>query len=513
MKLEKTSEKQLQEKIEELTLANQKLKYDSFLLGSLFKESEDAIYFKDRESRFTDVNPAMARKMGAESISAVLGKTDYDYFLKEHADNAFQDEQNLMKGGESVLAKVEKETWPDGTVTWANSSKMPLRDADNKIIGIVGISRDVTDRIVTEQQLQASEERFHSLIKHLSDVILIIDKDDRITYASDSSKEILGVEPNDLIGNFGHEMVHPDDRSLAQDAFITVMQQSNAILPAQVRYKHPNKGWLHIDLIANNLLGQPGIEGIVLTIRDISERKKAEVEQEKILLELERSNRELEQFAYAVSHDLQEPLRKVRSFAELLSERYGESLDEKATTYIEYLVDGAQRMQILIQDLLSYSRIISRGEPFVKIDSSKSLNDALANLEMAIQESNARIEVGKLPEIKADASQLTRLFQNLVSNAIKFQKDNDPVIRISVDQLKNHWKFMVSDNGIGIDPQFSDRIFQVFQRLHSREEYAGTGIGLALCKRIVERHGGEILVDSETGTGTTFIFTISKELQ
>jgi PAS domain S-box-containing protein len=237
--------------------------------------------------------------------------------------------------------------------------------------------------------------------------------------------------------------------------------------------------------------------------RRVVERKLREAVED-----LNRSNRELEQFAYVASHDLQEPLRMVSSYTQMLAERYGEQLDDKAKLYIHYAVDGAVRMQQLINDLLAFSRVTARGAPTERVDSHAALGQALTALTMSIQESGAVVTNDDLPLVHADAIQLAQVFQNLVSNGIMFHGAAPPHVHVSAEREGDFWVFSVQDNGIGIDGRYQEKIFGLFQRLHTREEYPGTGIGLALCKRIVERHGGRIWFDSEPGHGTTFRFTI-----
>ncbi len=224
--------------------------------------------------------------------------------------------------------------------------------------------------------------------------------------------------------------------------------------------------------------------------------------------ELKRSNGDLEQFAYVASHDLQEPLRMVSGFTGLLKRRYSGKLDADADEYIEFAVSGANRMQALINDLLSYSRV-GREEVAAKaVDTQVALDQALANLQTAIQERSAMVSCGQLPTVWANQGMLVRLFQNLIGNALKFCKAERPIVRIQAEPRGGDWVFSVADNGIGIDPQYKDRIFMIFQRLHNQNEYPGTGIGLAVCKRIVERNGGRIWLESEPGKGTTFFFTL-----
>lgn len=225
---------------------------------------------------------------------------------------------------------------------------------------------------------------------------------------------------------------------------------------------------------------------------------------------LERSNKELEQFAYVASHDLQEPLRMVASFTQLLQQQYKGKLDAEADEYIHYAVDGANRMQILIQDLLSYSRVTTKGRPFEAVDLNGTMGLVRSNLQLQIEDSHVLILNDDLPTVQADPTQMLQLLQNLVSNAIKFRGELVPQVRITAADAGDFWQIRINDNGIGIEPQYFARIFQIFQRLHNRDAYPGTGIGLAVCKRIVERHGGQISVESEPGKGTTFMVTLPK---
>jgi light-regulated signal transduction histidine kinase (bacteriophytochrome) len=252
-------------------------------------------------------------------------------------------------------------------------------------------------------------------------------------------------------------------------------------------------------------------EGTLVTaaIRDITTRKTAETNLLHKVEQLNRSNEELGQFAYIASHDLQEPLRMVASYTQLLSRRYKGKLDSDADEFIAFAVDGASRMQRLIQDLLAYSRIGTKGADLLDSSSEDALQQALINLRATIAESGAQVSHDPLPMVLADEMQLIQLFQNLVGNAIKYQSSGVPRIHVSAAMnVEKKWVFSVKDNGLGIDPQYFERIFGMFQRLHKREEFAGTGIGLAICKKIVERHGGNISVESQPGHGSTFRFTL-----
>ena len=248
---------------------------------------------------------------------------------------------------------------------------------------------------------------------------------------------------------------------------------------------------------------------IISVARDVSERKQSEDVLRKYALSLERSNKELEHFAYVASHDLQEPLRKIGSFTELLARKYRDKLDDKAGVYLSYIVDGAHRMQILINDLLSFSRVTTKGREFVAVDCNALIARVLLDIEFAVKERDASLSISELPTVMADELQLGQVFQNLLTNALKYcEAGLRPEIKVRVKNNGTDWVFAVSDNGIGIDQQHFERIFQLFQRLHTREEYSGTGIGLALCQKIIERHGGNIWVESTKGQGSTFFFTL-----
>jgi signal transduction histidine kinase len=250
-------------------------------------------------------------------------------------------------------------------------------------------------------------------------------------------------------------------------------------------------------------------ETLERSVRYAMIHKQSENKLRGLVEELRRSNRDLEQFAYVASHDLKEPLSMVVSYLQLLDKRFRSTMDHDAEEFIRFAVDGATRMQALVNDLLEFSRIGKRDKAFVAVDSNTCLKRALKNLRIALQESSGVVTNDPLPTIDCEESQVTQIFQNLIGNAIKFRGDRQPRVHVSARLKGGHWTFSVKDNGIGIEPQYADRIFVIFQRLHDREEYPGTGIGLAICKRIAERHGGRIWVESTPGQGSTFFFTIA----
>jgi light-regulated signal transduction histidine kinase (bacteriophytochrome) len=241
---------------------------------------------------------------------------------------------------------------------------------------------------------------------------------------------------------------------------------------------------------------------------EIAERERAEATLRRTAEDLARSNRDLEQFAYVASHDLQEPVRMVSVYVQLLQRRYGDRLDDRARQYIGRVADGARHMQTLIKDLLAYARAGTVHKELQPVDCGAAFDRAADHLAEAVREARAEVTRGALPVVRGDATQLAQLFQNLIGNAIKFRSDRPARVRVAAERAGDCWQLSVRDNGIGIDPRYHDRLFTIFERLHGRDEYPGTGIGLAICKRIVERHGGRIWLESEPGQGTTFFFTL-----
>jgi len=333
------------------------------------------------------------------------------------------------------------------------------------------------------------------------------------TFVNPAAARMLGYEVHELLGKHSHSIWHYKKADGSpypvEECPIYAAYKDGKVHHGSDEVFWRKEGtWFPADYTSTPIIEDGKIVGAVVTFKDITVQKRSEEELKKLSAELARSNSDLQQFAYTASHDLQEPLRVVAGFINLLAKRYKGKFDEKADEFIEYAIEGTKRMQVLIKDLLDYSQLETKSESFEISDSLSALDKAVFNLRAAIEESGAIVTHDTLPSIMADSSQLIRLFQNLVGNAIKFRGEETPKIHISAEQKKGGWVFSVKDNGIGIAPQFADRIFLSFQRLHSRAEYPGTGIGLATCKRIVERHGGRIWVDSMPGNGSTFYFTI-----
>ncbi len=370
----------------------------------------------------------------------------------------------------------------------------------------------VVERKRAEEALREAEARYRLLVEQLPAVPYVAEPgaEGEWLYVSPRIESMLGFSPAEWIAD-PHpwfKQVHPEDHEsvLAEEE---ASEERGEAFHCEYRMfaRDGRIVWIHdaAALVPDAPSGRPLQHGVLF---DISERKRAEHELASKAEELARSNAELELFAYVASHDLQEPLRMVASYTQLLARRYKGKLDADADEFIGFAVDGASRMQQLIQDLLSYSRLTTRGKALNLTQAEVACNSALENLQESITESNAQVSVGPLPGVFADATQLTQLFQNLIGNAIKYRNERRPEIRVAARPNGEEWTFSVQDNGIGIEPQYFERIFQMFQRLHTREDYSGTGIGLAVCRKIVERHGGKIWVESQPGQGSTFLFTI-----
>ncbi len=345
-----------------------------------------------------------------------------------------------------------------------------------------------------------SEERFRLLVEGVKDhAILRLDLDGYVRRLEPGCRaDSPAIEAEEIIGKHFSCFYRPEEAEAgkpAEDLAAAVAEGRSAEEGIRVR-KDGENYWASVVITAlYNETGEP--RGFAMITRDVTQRRVAEDAVRRTAAELARSNAELEQFAYVASHDLQEPLRAVAGYCQLLKRRYAGKLDSDADEFIAFAVEGASRMQRLIEDLLSYSRVGTRGKSFEPTDMGAVFDQAVVNLKAAISESNAEVTRSELPTVPADRLQLEQLLQNLTSNAIKFHKpDQPPRIHVGAQVDGDHWLFSVQDNGIGIESRFSDRIFAIFQRLHTRREYPGTGIGLAICKKIVERHGGRILADA-----------------
>jgi PAS domain S-box-containing protein len=363
---------------------------------------------------------------------------------------------------------------------------------------------------ITERERLESEMRFRRLADSNMLGVFFFDLSGTIFEANDYFLKAVGYTHADVrAGRVSWKTLTPPDCAEMDERKAREFIETGACTAYEKRYVHKNGSLIHVLIGAASFQEKPD-SGIAYVL-DLSALKRAELEAGRRAEELERSNSDLEQFAYVASHDLQEPLRMVSSFTQLLQQRYKNKLDADADEYIFYAVDGAKRMQGLIQDLLEYSRLSTRKNAFARIPLDAALDLALGNLRKQIGDAGGTIERLQLPIVYGDLTQLSQLFQNLVGNALKYRGTEPPRIQIGATARDGQWQYFVRDNGIGIKPEYHERIFVIFQRLHSKGEYPGTGIGLALCKKIVERHGGRIWVESPGTSGSAFYFTLNAD--
>jgi PAS domain S-box-containing protein len=385
-----------------------------------------------------------------------------------------------------------------------------MRDEAGAVASVMGIARDITELKQNEEQTRAIYTRLELAVRSAAMGIWDWDfQHDRLTWDK-RIFELFGVD--DPAGQDPGEIwllrMHPADR-VRIDAEVDRAIRGEQQFDSEFRVLWPDGSVKHVKSYAVVVRDADGVPVRVIgTNLDITARKEAELTLAQRSQDLARSNAELERFAYVASHDLQEPLRMITSYMQLLERRYKGQLDADADEFIAYAVDGANRMKALINDLLAFSRIGTRVKALTPTNFEHVLTRVCANLAIAIEETSATITHDPLPTTLADESQMTQLLQNLIGNAIKFRDSTPPVIHISAARTGQEWTFQVRDNGIGIAAEYFERIFVVFQRLHRTSEYPGTGIGLSICKKIIERHGGHIWVESTPGAGSTFYFTL-----
>jgi PAS domain S-box-containing protein len=478
-------------------------------LQALIDNAGSVIYIKNLEGKYILINDQYETSFHLDR-EAVKGKTDHDIFPKDIADTFRANDLAAIAAGVPIESE-EVAPQGDGLHTYL-SVKFPLFDSEGQISSVCGISTDISDRKTVELQLRQQEAFLKSIYDGTEQAIFVVDiaEDGALHYTNFNpvSEQYAGVTNDYIYGKTPEEAFGEAVGSKIRQNYEHCLKSGTSIVYEEQLNFEARIIWT-LTTLAPLRDDQGQIYRIIGTATDITDRKTAELELQQQKQDLARSNDELQQFAYVASHDLQEPLRMITSYLELLERRYKGKLDAKADQFIGYAVDGAARMQILIDDLLQYSRVGSRTYSFAQVDCAIVLQHVLRNLQIAIAESNAIITYDALPEVNADITRLTQLFQNLIGNAIKFRREEPPQIQIGVKRTNGKWwLFSVKDNGIGIESQYADRIFVIFQRLHSRTAYPGTGIGLAICKKIVERHGGTLWVESTPNKGSTFYFTL-----
>jgi len=448
--------------------------------------------------RFLEVNPAFENQTG---LFEAQGKLMRD-LAPDHEEHWFEIYGKIALTGKPMRFVNEAEALD----RWYDVYAFKLGGDESREVAI--LFNDITKFKKSENALKLSNIYNRSLLEASLDPLVTIGPDGKITDVNNSTEVATGFSRDEIIGtDFSDYFTEPNK---AKEGYKQVFKEG-FVKDYSLEIKHKN-GQLTPVLYNASVYKDDSnnVIGVFASARDITERKEAEKVLKIRLDELARSNAELEQFAYVSSHDLQEPLRMIASYLQLLERKYKGKLDAKADKYINFSVDGATRMQNLIDDLLAFSRVTTQADELKPTDLEPIYTEVLSNLEVLINENNAILKHDPLPIIIADKTQISQVFQNLINNAIKFRSEEQPKINISVTEKDNQWLFAVQDNGIGIDPKHSDRIFEVFKRLHKKRDYPGTGIGLAICKKIIERHGGLIWVESELGKGSIFYFTLPK---
>jgi PAS domain S-box-containing protein len=485
-------------------------------LAAILASTDDAIIGTDLAGNIESWNPGAERMFGWEATETI-GRP-ITLITPPDARQAASELLERVRNGDGVERLESTGRHKEGEHLDVSVTASPVFDGEGRVVGVARILRDVTARKAAEAQRVEAEERFRLMSETVSDIVwsLII--------RDDLSVEVEWVGGEDFAAESGYTMeefqtaggwlalIHPDDVDQVAQDMSRLLNGERVDTEFRVLTGSGELRWWQSSARALPEDGN-GHRRVVGGAKDVTARKLAEealaatrVELERHAAELERSNKDLERFAYFASHDLQEPLRMVASYTQLLAQRYSGSLDADADTFIDFALDGAQRMQALIHDLLVYSRAARepRSQP-VGLDIC--LGRALANLKVALAESDAVVRSENLPTVTGDPGALTQVFQNLVGNALKFRGAYPPEVEVRAERVGPEWLIWVRDNGIGIAPEHAERVFQLFQRLH-RDECPGTGIGLALCRKIVERLGGRIWVESDPGEGATFFFTL-----
>lgn len=497
-----------------LTKANQSLEESEERFRSALSGSPVTVFNHDRQLRYTWIHNAT---VNGHRDGEYVGRTDAEILGEQEGAKLMAIKRRAIETGVGIRTETTVNA-PSGQ-RFLDLTVEPLRNAEGATVGVTCISTDITALRRSEQQVRAlnanleqrAEERTVQLetanrelreqtaILELAPV-LVRDMDHRIVYWTFGAEQLYGFSKEEALGHLSHDLFHtafPEPQTQIEATLLSTGRWEGEL----VRRKHNGEKIVLASqwVLHRDPAGKP--IRILEVNTNITERMAAQKA-------LEQSNLDLQQFAYIASHDLKTPLRTISGFVDLLQVNYGGQLDAKGVDWIRRASEGTRRLEARINNLLSYSRLDSRGAPFESVDCGTLLKEALEGLEALINETEADITADKLPTIIGDPTQLVQLFQNLISNGIKYRSASPPQVHVSAEEENGEWVFSVADNGIGIDPQHHKRIFELFQRLHKQEDYPGDGIGLTLCRRIVGRHGGKIWLESQLGKGCTIFFAL-----
>ncbi|MFC1888405.1 PAS domain S-box protein [Thermodesulfobacteriota bacterium] len=483
--------------------AEKNLQESEELFRVFFENAPIYCYMVSTEGKLLNINKSALKTLGykkEEIIGKSLLTTIYPPSFQKRAEKLLKTwkKRGELKGEElNIITK-------DGTERSVLLNVQAVKDSKGKILHSISVQSDITDQKRVEGELKRSEETAKAILNASSDVMFLVDLEGRILAANEALGIRFGMQTDDLVGKRLDELISPDIAHTRLGRIREVVDSGKAVFFIDER-----EGAVFDNTFYPLFDAQGEVERVAAHARNITEQKEAENKLRKTMEELKESNADLEQFAYTASHDLMAPLGTISGYAQLLAHRYQGRIDTDADKYIERIVVGVESMQTLVEDILSFSQLVKQGRHEAHTDLNTILGQVLSNLNQAISTSEAVITSDELPTITADRSQLIQLFQNIIGNAIKFSGDDPPRIHVSAKRKGDKWLFSISDNGIGIEPRFRERIFILFQRLETGKKHPGTGMGLALCKKITERHGGRIWVDSGSGEGSTFYFTLS----
>ena len=477
-------------------------------LAAIVRSSDDAILSKDRNAIITSWNDAAERLYGYTPDEAV-GKSVAIIIPPERRGEELEIVERIFSGERIEHYETER-IRKDGVRIAVSLRASPVHSPDGEVVGVSTQARDISS---TQEALRLAEQRLEGTFEGAPIGIAVVSVEGgsygRLQQVNSEMTRLLGYTEAELYAMRPDEITHPDDATAERALFDELVAGRRSSFGIEKRNRHKDGHWIWVSLTVSLLEGANPARVAVAHVFDITGRKRAEAELERTRQNLERSNAELDQFAYVASHDLKEPLILLSAYARMLGERYADQIDDEGRTFIAHVREEAGRMKTMIDDLLDYSRVETRAEEPVRVELAEPLGTALRTLAPLIEESGARIDVqGPLPVVEGSPAQFERLFRNLIGNAIKFRGDAPPTVTIAVEEAGDDCVVSVADNGIGIDPAKTQRIFDVFQRLHSQDQYAGTGMGLAICKRIVERHGGRIWVEPRPEGGSVFKFAV-----
>jgi len=507
----------LQKLQQQLKEQNYQLQQSQSLLASILNSSLDGVVaysaVRNSEGNIVDfqwllINPA-AEKFYGLLLNEIVGKNLLTELSQFRNNGLFDLYVSVVETGETVDREFSYEHERD-TIVWLHIVAVKLND------GLAVTFRNITDRKRAEIALRDSEERFRAIFEQAAVGIAKTTLGGQFMRVNPGFCQIVRYAESELLQKNWQAITHPDDIEADREYVRSLLSGNLQTFSLEKRLvcKDEAVRWANVTVSAmRDANGTP--QYLICAIEDISQRKlvqellQASLDtQTRYAQELTRSNAELEQFSYVASHDLQAPLSTIAGYAQLLEKRCHNQLDAQGNKFIRNIVNSCERMQALIDDLLEYSRVGRSEKPFDVIDCNLVFEDACANLQLAIRQERASVTRGDLPRVRGDSFQLLQLFQNLIGNAIKYRSSEAPMVHVGASRQGDSWVFSVQDNGIGIAEQYHPRIFQLFQRLHNQKQYSGTGIGLAICQRIVERHGGRLWVESEPNRGSTFYFSI-----